>query len=66
MDVAAMTLDAELDAWLALLRTRIQPTTFRGYDDMINAYLRQALKETVRDDLLDDNVAARVRLPRSA
>ena len=106
-----MTLDAYLDEWLALLRTRIQPTTFRGYDDMINAYLRpglgqlrvgeltvhqldlyfvhllqqggrrggplkrstvkyahtilrQALKEAVRDDLLDDNVAARVRLPR--
>ena len=101
-----MTLNAYLDAWLALLRTRVQPTTYRSYDDMIHSYLRpvlgdcrveeltahqlnlhfvhllqqggrrggpltrktvayahailrQALKEAVRDGLLDDNVAAR-------
>jgi len=111
MDVAAMTLNAYLDAWLALLRTRVQPTTYRSYDDMVHSYLRpvlgpcrvgeltthqlnlhflhllqqggrrggplqrstvkyahailrQALKEAVRDGLLDDNVAARAAPPR--
>jgi integrase len=43
MDVAAMTLDAYLDAWLALLRTRVQPTTYRSYDDMVHSYLRPVL-----------------------
>lgn len=38
-----MTLDAYLDEWLALLRTRVQPTTLRGYTDMANAYLRPRL-----------------------
>ena len=43
MDVAAMTLDAYLDEWLALLRTRVQPTTHRSYDDMSHSYLRPVL-----------------------
>jgi len=111
MDLADLTLDAYLDEWLTLLRTRVQPTTWRSYQDMIRGYLRpelgqrrigdltvrelnhhfvmlferggrrggplqpktvkyahailrQALGEAVRDGLLDDNVAARVTLPR--
>ena len=36
MDVAEMTLDAYLDEWLALLRMRVQPTSFKGYDDIRN------------------------------
>ena len=38
-----MTLNAYLDGWLALLRTRVQPTTHRSYDDMIHSYLRPVL-----------------------
>lgn len=38
-----MTLDAYLDGWLALLRTRVQPTTLRSYTDMADAYLRPRL-----------------------
>jgi integrase len=111
MDTASMTLDAYLDEWMDLLRTRVQPTTWRGYDDMSRAYLRpglgacrideltvrqlnlhfvhllaqggrrggplarktvkyahailrQALGDAVRADLLADNVAARVTLPK--
>jgi hypothetical protein len=43
MDVAAMTLDASLDEWLALLRTRVQPTTLSSYTAMVEAYLRPEL-----------------------
>jgi integrase len=43
MDVAAMTLDAFLDEWLALLRTRVQPRTLRSYIAMTDAYLRPVL-----------------------
>jgi integrase len=43
MDVAEMTLDAYLDEWLALLRTRVQPTTLRSYTAMADAYLRPRL-----------------------
>ena len=43
MDVAAMTLDSHLDVWLELLRTRVQPTTYRSYDDMIHSCLRPVL-----------------------
>ena len=31
MDVAAMTLDAYLDEWLTLIRSRVQPTTWASY-----------------------------------
>ena len=34
------SLDAYLDEWLALLRMRVQPTTFKAYDDIIRGYLR--------------------------
>ncbi len=37
MDISHLTLDAYLDEWLGLLRTRIQPTTLRSYADMIHA-----------------------------
>ena len=36
MDVADMALDAHFDEWLALLRTRVQPT-WQGYADACRA-----------------------------
>lgn len=33
-------LNAYLDGWFALLRTRVQQTTWRGYDAMARIYLR--------------------------
>ena len=43
-----MTLNAYLDGWLALLRTRVQPTTHRSYDDMIHSELRPLLGTGMR------------------
>ena len=37
MDISHLTLNAYLDEWLGLLRTRIQPTTLRSTTDMIDA-----------------------------
>jgi len=42
-NVADMTLDAYLDQWLALARTRVQPTTWQTYDRQARAYLRPGL-----------------------
>ena len=43
MDVAAMPLDAYLDEWLALMRSRVQPTTWASYQALCRAYLRPHL-----------------------
>jgi integrase len=42
-EVAAMTLNAYLDEWLALSRSRVKPSTWQSYDDACRAYLRPAL-----------------------
>ena len=41
----ALTLDAYLDEWLALQRTRIEPTTWTNYQLMARYYLRPGLGE---------------------
>ena len=46
-----MTLNAYLDGWLELLRARVQPTTYRSYDDMIHSYLRPLLGDCVVGEL---------------
>ena len=46
-----MTLNAYLDGWLELLRSRVQPTTYRSYDDMIHSYLRPLLGDCVVGEL---------------
>ena len=46
-----MTLNAYLDGWRKLLRTRVQPTTHRSYDDMIHSYLRPLLGECLVGEL---------------
>jgi integrase len=43
MDATALRLDDYLDEWFALLRTRVQPTTWHGYHNMARAYLRPGL-----------------------
>ena len=46
-----MTLNAERDGWLVLLRTRVQPTTHRSHDDMIHSELRPLLGEWLVGEL---------------
>lgn len=40
MDADPPTLDAYLDEWFALQRTRVEPSTWEMYDDVARAYLR--------------------------
>ena len=40
MDAASQPLDEYLDDWFALLKTRVQLTTWHGYQNMARAYLR--------------------------
>ena len=51
MDVAAMTLDAYLDEWLALMRSRVQPTTWVAYERVRRLYLRPTLGSCPIGDL---------------
>jgi integrase len=72
-----LTLDAYLDEWLALQRTRIEPTTWTNYQLMARYYLRPRLGErrivelTVREldrhyvDLLDHGGRRRQGLSRT-
>lgn len=50
-DTPVPTLDAWLDEWMILQRTRLEPATWRSYDDMARIYLRPSLG-TVRLDQL--------------
>jgi hypothetical protein len=43
MDASDQLLDDYLDEWFALLRTRVQPTTWHGYQNTARAYLRPGL-----------------------
>jgi integrase len=43
MDAADQRLDDYLDEWFMLLRTRVQLTTWHGYQNMARAYLRPGL-----------------------
>jgi len=43
MDAAAQYLDDYLDEWFVLLRTRVELTTWHGYQNMARAYLRPGL-----------------------
>jgi integrase len=40
------TLNDYFDEWFALLRTQVQPTTWRGYHDMVHIYLLPTLGRT--------------------
>jgi integrase len=51
MDVAAMTLNAYLDEWLALSRSRVKPSTWQSYDDACRAYLRPVLGDCLVGEL---------------
>lgn len=45
------TLDAWLDEWLTLQRTRLEPATWRSYDDMARIYLLPVLGPVPLDEL---------------
>ena len=51
MDVAPMTLNAYLDQWLALSRSRVKPSTWQSYDDACRAYLRPVLGDCLVGEL---------------
>lgn len=42
-DAIELTVDAYLDEWVALLRTRIRPTSWTSYVDILDAYVRPRL-----------------------
>jgi integrase len=46
MDPLMRSLNDYLDEWFVLLRTRVQPTTWHGYQNMARAYLRPGLGAT--------------------
>ena len=48
---AELTVDRYLDRWLTVLRTRVQPTTWRSYDAMARIYLRPHLGAVPLTDL---------------
>jgi hypothetical protein len=48
---AELTVDRYLDRWLTVPRTRVQPTTWRSYDDMARIYLRPHLGALPLTDL---------------
>lgn len=51
MEISPPTLDAYLDEWFTLQRTRVEPSTWEMYDDVARAYLRPTLG-TLRLDQL--------------
>lgn len=51
MDTSDQTLDAYLDEWFALQRTRIEPSTWQTYRDMARSYLRPHLGDLALGDL---------------
>lgn len=51
MDAAPPTLDAYLDEWFALQRTRVEPSTWESYDTVARAYLRPVLGPVPLDGL---------------
>lgn len=50
-DTPVPTLAAWLDEWMILQRTRLEPATWRSYDDMSRIYLRPALGDLRLDEL---------------
>lgn len=51
MDPDTPTVDGYLDEWLALLRTRVKPSTWQSYRSMAEAYIRPRLGELRLDEL---------------
>jgi integrase len=51
METDDPTLHAYFDEWFALLRTQVQPTTWRGYHDMVHIYLLPTLGPTRLSEL---------------
>ena len=51
METSPLTLDAYLDEWFALQRTRVESSTWEMYDDVARAYLRPALGALHLDEL---------------
>jgi integrase len=51
MDASPPTLDAYLDEWFALQRTRVEPSTWESYDTVARAYLRPRLGASPLDAL---------------
>jgi len=49
--MSPLTLDAYLDEWFALQRTRVESSTWEMYDDVARAYLRPALGALRLDEL---------------
>ena len=51
MDDDPLSLDAYLDEWFTLQRTRVEPSTWQAYDDVARAYLRPHLGSLDLDEL---------------
>ena len=51
MDADPPTLDAYLDEWFALQRTRVEPSSWQAYHDVARAYLRPHLGSLRLDEL---------------